>query len=352
MYDHNSLPHKKKQLPKSNTLQSKSFDRGMVDRTARAMEKAGFRKKAVQLKCCSRHIVTAECPNGHEAHVIHADRCRSRWCPICSKIKAKIRSKRTSDVILKIQKENPLQRWALLTLTIKTVPGRELKATIDEMMKAWGRFRKKRNVKRAMKGCIRTMEVTWKKRDGQLMAHPHIHILVAMGDYLEQSEWRDAWKEAMRLEYDPIVDIRAVKDLSQVACEVSKYVSKTPSEAIHADVLRFEVPALANRKLWFAHGICKDADIVAREENEEIANYNELRDSDLDDKPCKCATCGADLITEQREWNAVAQEYVRRETERSGNEIEVVVRGTPGVLKGIVIQVSEAISSSPPISKN
>lgn len=256
-------------------------------------------------------------------------------------------------MIQKIQEKNPKQRWALLTLTVKNVPGTGLPTAIDDMIKAWGRFRKLRPVCRAMVGCVRTLEITWKKVDGVMMAHPHLHILVAMGDFMKQAEWRDCWRGACQLDYDPVVDIRAVKDLNQVACEVSKYVSKTPTVAKdHTEVLRYEVPALSGRNLWFLHGLCKDVDKELRDAEPELEIGDEITTEQLLESPHKrCQVCGAVLIREVRKWDKVAQEYIRRETERAGTEVEVIVRGTPGVLKGIVIQVTEVANNIGKVEK-
>jgi hypothetical protein len=49
---------------------------------------------------------------------------------------------------------------------------------------------------------------------GGLWAHPHIHALLLVPasywgrNYIKHAEWRQQWAMAMRLDYDPVVDIR------------------------------------------------------------------------------------------------------------------------------------------------
>jgi hypothetical protein len=51
--------------------------------------------------------------------------------------------------------------------------------------------------------------------------HPHIHVLLAVepsyfdkdnDSYINQKEWRQMWRTALKADYDPYVDIRAVYD--------------------------------------------------------------------------------------------------------------------------------------------
>ncbi|GAA3332276.1 hypothetical protein GCM10020331_091810 [Ectobacillus funiculus] len=51
-------------------------------------------------------------------------------------------------------------RWIFLTLTIRNVEGKELKQTIDHMMKSWDRFRGYKSVQNAVVGWFRGLEIT------------------------------------------------------------------------------------------------------------------------------------------------------------------------------------------------
>ncbi len=71
-------------------------------------------------------------------------------------------------------------------------------------------------------------------------AHPHIHALLMVppeyfgGDkYVSQPQWTQLWKDCVRLDYKPIVNIKAVKpvaemhsDMARSVLEVVKYTTK------------------------------------------------------------------------------------------------------------------------------
>ena len=84
-------------------------------------------------------------------------------------------------------------------------------------------------------GFIRSTEVT-RGKDGS--AHPHFHclLLVKPGyfgkNYMKQSEWVELWRQALRIDYNPIMDVQAVKKGSQpmqLVPELLKYVTKPSS---------------------------------------------------------------------------------------------------------------------------
>ncbi len=62
-------------------------------------------------------------------------------------------------------------------------------------------------------GWIRSMEVTH-GRDGK--AHPHFHTLLMVQPeyfttgYLHQSQWVELWRQCLRIDYSPVVDVQAV----------------------------------------------------------------------------------------------------------------------------------------------
>jgi Replication protein len=91
---------------------------------------------------------------------------------------------------------------------------------------------------------VRAVEITRSVKYGN--AHPHYHCLLMVppayfqGDYLQQTEWAELWRQCLRIDYTPVVDIRTVKlDLVQS----SRRVNKPPAhlwEAV-AEVLKYGV---------------------------------------------------------------------------------------------------------------
>lgn len=130
----------------------------------------------------------------------------------------------------------PKGRFLFLTLTLKNVQGFELDKTLRALTQGFNRLFKYQKVKKNMLGFVRSIEVTYNEKDGTY--HPHIHVLLFVKssyfknaeNYLPQEEWTNFWQKAMKLDYTPIVDIRAVKDTGKgikgAALEVAKYPMK------------------------------------------------------------------------------------------------------------------------------
>lgn len=136
----------------------------------------------------------------------------------------------------------PDTRFLFMTLTIRNCPVSELRATLTRMGKAWVRLTQLRSW--PARGWVRAVEITRSQRDRS--AHPHYHCLLMVppvyfqGDYLKQREWAELWRQCLRIDYKPVVDIRTVK-LALVPD--TKRVNKPPArmwEAV-AEILKYAV---------------------------------------------------------------------------------------------------------------
>src|SRR5699024_5255963 len=51
--------------------------------------------------------------------------------------------------------------------------------------------------------------------------HPHFHVLLLVKpsyfakNYIKQQEWTDLWRDVLRVDYQPVVDVRAIKNKSR-----------------------------------------------------------------------------------------------------------------------------------------
>ena len=133
-------------------------------------------------------------------------------------------------VLPKIVATFPEHRWLFVTLTLKNTPITELKETLKAMNKGFQRLSQLKSFPAV--GWLRSTEVT-KGRDGN--AHPHFHCLLLVPrsyfgrNYIKQSEWVSMWRGSMRLDYDPILDVQAVKEGSkpmELVPELFKYCVK------------------------------------------------------------------------------------------------------------------------------
>jgi len=174
--------------------------------------------------------------------------CKVRHCPLCSVRRSMGNVRRFFQRLPSLHADFPTSRWLFLTLTVQNVPVSELRTTISGMNKAWKRLIERKDWPAL--GWIRTVEVTHEYdpsgrhakglpgtgRKG--WAHPHFHVLLQVPagyfsrGYVKQAEWAERWQHALRADYLPVVDVRAVKPkiegqtLQAAIVETLKYGTK------------------------------------------------------------------------------------------------------------------------------
>ena len=101
-------------------------------------------------------------------------------------------------------------------LTVKNPPVTELRDTLKHMNDSWKRLIETKRFKSGVAGFLRTTEVT-RGNDGKMMAHPHFHALLLVKpsyftiNYIKQGDWVEMWAKALRADYLPSVNVKAVK---------------------------------------------------------------------------------------------------------------------------------------------
>lgn len=184
-----------------------------------------------RVRSCSDAVWGEVCPECGKIHHMVTYGCHHLLCPICSVRRSRATAAQGLQVMAMLS-DTPMEAY-LLTLTQKSVCADALPGEIAKMLKAWALLRGYRAVRRDLLGWARTIEIT-KTEAGY---HPHIHLVILMrpGSTLTTSEaWREVWRMAMGLEYEPICDTRPLTSLDAVY-EVSKYVTKIGRMYAQAD---------------------------------------------------------------------------------------------------------------------
>jgi plasmid rolling circle replication initiator protein Rep len=168
--------------------------------------------------------------------------CRVRHCPVCQWRRSLMWQAKVYRALPSLLRDYPDTRFLFMTLTIRNCDVKDLRATLTHMGKAWVRLTQLRTW--PARGWVRAVEITRSQRDRS--AHPHYHCLLMVppayfqGEYLKQHEWAELWRQCLRIDYKPVVDIRTVKlDLVQS----SQRVNKPPArmwEAV-AEILKYAV---------------------------------------------------------------------------------------------------------------
>lgn len=265
--------------------------RAANDRIARMYHTAEeFERYATRMNDCSGRLdfaLTADADGVVGMKLKTAHFCRVRFCPVCQWRRSLMWKARFYKTLPDLLETVPGGRWLFLTLTVQNCLIKDLRPTLSEMGKAWGRLVKTKAFADVL-GWVRTVEVT-RSKNGD--AHPHYHVLLLVkstyfkpGHYLKQSDWADAWRIAARLPYDPVVDVRAVRSktgdkstgaVSDAVAETLKYAVK-PSDMEADEQWFFELTRQLHRLRFVASGgVLKDvfkdeeteADLLVRDDD-------------------------------------------------------------------------------------
>lgn len=201
-------------------------------------------KKALRVKKCGDVLTFTKGENGLKLYQTWF--CKSRLCPLCAWRYAMKNSYELSLILELFYKRHPKARFLFLTLTEENAEQGKLKETLAKMNRSLYSLFKYKKVQKDLLGYARSTEITVNRKNGTY--HQHVHILLAVspsyfnkGHYLSQDDWSLLWQKARKLDYKPIVNIKAVsdskKDKSLVASakEVAKYQVKS-SDYISEDV--------------------------------------------------------------------------------------------------------------------
>jgi hypothetical protein len=309
--------------------------RAQADQVAEAYDQSpDLERLAERMDACSGYLwfnwTTLDERGETRLRLARARFCRVRHCPVCQWRRALMWQARFLKALPEIQAKYSKARWIFLTLTVRNCPVHELRDTIQEMNRGWQRLIERKRWPAL--GFVRTTEVT---RGEGGTAHPHFHALLMVpggyfsgGRYLTHAEWVALWQESMRLNYHPMVDVRAVKArkgrgrgqgrgealegpqdataaqieaLRQAAAETLKYATKPEDLASDSEWLAELTRQLRRLRFIATGGTLKDILREREESHEELVNVD-----DGDDE----VNSGQDLGFL---WNAADQHYRQRD---------------------------------------
>ena len=290
-----------------------------------------------------------------------ANFCKVRLCPMCSwRRSLKIFGQVSKVMDHALEKQD--YRFIFLTLTCKNVEGSELSNTIDSLFKAYKKLSERKIFKQSIKGWFRGLEINYdgyefitkdmyygnpdkkmksRKRYYDSIGikigdrnpnfdqyHPHFHVVLMVNKsyfndrnyYISQDNWTSLWKSCLKVDYTPIVHVRAFKtgsksETSKSVAESAKYTVKDSdlivmndngevNEIITDKTVEVLDDALANRRLTAFGGELRrihkllnlddsiEGDLINTDNEEELRN-------DLE------------FIIERYSWNVGYSNYVK-----------------------------------------
>jgi len=199
-------------------------------------------KKANQILFCGKdlyfHLKEHTQTKEQKLKLAEMYTCKDRFCPFCNWRRQMKYSKLIYNYLNDLQSKKKL-RYIFLTLTVKNCHIDDLRAIIQHMNKSFQRMKEIVKWKNSILGFLRVLEYTVQK-DNYNMMHPHFHIMLAVepsyfvstkGKYLSKKDFSDMWKKALRVDYQPVVDIRIVKP--------NKEKDKTADVAVVAEMCKY-----------------------------------------------------------------------------------------------------------------
>lgn len=197
----------------------------------------GMLRYAQRVSYCSRQLDFRLVPDRHKGtmklKLAAAQFCRVRHCPVCQWRRSLVWKAKAYQALPKVLVDYPAycNRWIFLTLTLKNCLIEELRDTLHHVNESFRRLTQLKSFPGI--GWIKSVEVT-RGKDG-ISAHPHLHCLILLKssyfkqDYLSKSDWIKLWKQCLRVDYSPILDVKAIKpERSPVGliAEILKYQCK------------------------------------------------------------------------------------------------------------------------------
>lgn len=223
-----------------------------------------------------------------EKTLFSADFCRDRLCPMCQWRKSLKIFYQLSRVMDKVEEENIDLVPLFLTLTMKNCVGEDLSEGLDRLFNGWRQMIRYWKIKRNLKGWFRTLEITYNREKKTF--HPHIHVMIFVSkdyfdknnrDYMKTVDWVQSWRKALKVDYDPLCDIRKIKmgkKRHKAISEVAKYTLKDNDFVSDDNDLMDEIvgnlsKAMRGRRLVAFGGILKK---IAKDIGEENLEQGDL----------------------------------------------------------------------------
>ena len=216
--------------------------RAESDQIASNYKGSEFERYAERIDDCSQLLAFGLVPNSDEGayqlKLRTARFCRVRTCMVCAWRRSLMYKARAYKALPRVIADFPTARYLFMTLTLKNCPVNELRQSILHLNRSFSRLTKLKHFPAI--GFLKTVEVTRGRRGD---AHPHLHVLLMVKpeffsrNYVSKKEWCAWWKRAAKVDYTPIIDVKAIKSQHSplgLLAEIVKYQTK-PNDLIFAD---------------------------------------------------------------------------------------------------------------------
>lgn len=171
--------------------------------------------------------------------------CQMRLCPQCNWRRSLKLYAQVSQITDAILKDKPSVRFLFVTLTVKNVKGAEIKESLDSLNQGFKalvqskkQYKAAAGFQKSLLGYMKAVEITYNSETDTF--HPHMHIIFEVKKeyfsgwyYISHEKWRSMWQSVMKLDYEPQVNIKAIKTegeskvKAKAIAEIAKYPVKS-----------------------------------------------------------------------------------------------------------------------------
>lgn len=287
-------------------------------------------KKSYRVAECGSYLEFKRYLEDNSLKLHRANFCKVRLCPMCAWRRSLKIFGQVSQVMDEVLKEKEY-RFIFLTLTCKNVYGEDLSETIDNLFHAFRKMSERKVFKKAVKGWFRGLEVTHnldKDSKDYDTYHPHFHIILMVNKsyfddkdyYISQEKWTSLWKSCLKVDYTPIVNVKAFKTntkakTSKSVAEVAKYTVKSNDYLIKDDTGKIDEEmtdntvwildtSLASRRLTAFGGELRK---IHRQLKLDDAEYGSLVNVDGEEEIRE----DLNYIIERYDWNIGISNYIK-----------------------------------------
>lgn len=236
--------------------------------------------------------------------------CKDRYCEMCEWRKGLKTAGQVSQITDVMLAEHKVE-FLFMTLTIRNVTGDEISNALTQLNNGFfklvaksKKFPAAEKLKKSLLGAMKVIETTYNEEADTY--HPHIHAILAVRpsyfsrDYVTKKELIAIWRKALKVDYDPSVDIRRIDSKPRAIAEMSKYPIKVSNildlqEDKAVKVIYTLKKAMTGRRLISFYGLFKE--IKAR------LQLDDIEEGDLIH------------VEDEKKLNAVARIWYRWERE-------------------------------------
>lgn len=266
-------------------------------------------KTLERVKECNTFLLMVADKTMEKTKLYRSNNCENRFCPMCSWKKSRKNALKIS-ILMQYLREEENKEFVFLTLTAPNVTADELEDEIQHYNKSFQRLMQRKEVKAAVKGYVRKLEVTYdgkefiteymyknriqyyKKRGLNIgdknpnydTYHPHFHVVLAVNKtyfnkpnvYIRQSRWLELWQQSTKNSMITQVDVRRVKHTNnkKEVSEIAKYSAKDSDYLQNEAVFETFFNALSGKRLIVYSGLFKEASKLY--DNKELEHYKEI----------------------------------------------------------------------------